>query len=121
MTKPLHLIDDAVIKTRLVGTLRHWQLESGHIVRHYRTSDWRATMLIVNAIAYLAEQAWHHPDLEISYARVTIRLTTHDMGGVTERDLALAQQIEALVHFKPDPHGALDGTPAGQALISSDD
>lgn len=121
MTKPLQLLDDAVIKTRLVGTLRDWHLENGHILRSYRTTGWRATMLIVNAIAHLAEQAWHHPDLEVSYSRITIRLTTHDMGGVTERDLDLAQRIEALVNWKPDAQSALDGLPADQALLSSND
>jgi pterin-4a-carbinolamine dehydratase len=114
MTTSLQLLDNAVIKTRLVGVLRHWHFENGHLVRHYRTSGWRATMLIVNAIAHLAEQAWHHPDLEISYGRIAVRLTTHDMGGVTERDLELARHIETLVQWKPDGQSTLEGLPADQ-------
>jgi len=121
MSAQLHVLDEAVIRTRLVGVLRHWRYEGGHIQRLYRTSGWRATMLITNAIAHLAEQSWHHPDLEISYARVIVRLTTHDLGGVSERDLQLARRIEELVQWQPDAHSAFDGVPTDQALISSDD
>lgn len=121
MSAQLHLLDEAVIKTRLVASLRHWRYENGHLVRLYRTSGWRATMLITNGIAHLAEQSWHHPDLEISYARVIVRLTTHDLGGVTECDLELAQRIEALIQWKPEAQSALEGVPKDQTLISSDD
>ena len=121
MTAQLHLLDELVIKARLVGTLRSWHYEGGHLVRLYRTSGWRATMLITNAVAHLAEQSWHHPDLEISYARVLVRLTTHDLGGVSGRDLELAQRIEALVQWKPDAKSALDGLPSDQGLISFDE
>jgi 4a-hydroxytetrahydrobiopterin dehydratase len=121
MTAQLHLLDDAVIKSRLVGDLRHWRFEQGHIVRLYRTANWRATMLLVNAIAHLAEQSWHHPDLEISYARILVKLTTHDLGGVSERDLELAHRIESLLNWQPNMHGPLEAAPADQALISSDD
>ena len=56
--------------------------------------------MVVNTIAYLAESAWHHPDLTVSYKTVTVMLTTHSSSGVTERDLELALQIEQTVTWK---------------------
>ena len=51
----------------------------------------------MNGIARLAEAANHHPDLDIRYRKVRVALTTHDEGGITEKDVALAQQIDALL------------------------
>jgi pterin-4a-carbinolamine dehydratase len=67
-------------------------------------------MMAAGAIAHLAETAWHHPDLFLSWDKVEVRLVTHDSGGITEKDLALARQIEAVVTWAPPP--PLDGTPA---------
>jgi 4a-hydroxytetrahydrobiopterin dehydratase len=71
-------------------------------------------MMIAGAIAHLAELAWHHPDLIVTYPRVTVRLTTHDAGGISDYDFALARRIEALVGWRPTDDG-LPGLPAGPA------
>jgi 4a-hydroxytetrahydrobiopterin dehydratase len=52
--------------------------------------------MLLNAIAYLAEQADHHPDITASYAALAVRLTTHSAGGITDKDFDLAEKIEAL-------------------------
>ena len=89
------------VAARLAGPLQHWQASGAAILRRYRTPDWRATLMLVNAIGYAAEAAWHHPDLMISYAAVEVKLTTHDAGGVTARDFALAEHIEQLATARP--------------------
>ncbi len=78
-----------------------WTFADGWLTRDYPTDGWRSTMLLVNAIAFLAEAADHHPDLGVHWGRVEVRLQSHDAGGVTDRDLALAARIERLVHDQP--------------------
>jgi 4a-hydroxytetrahydrobiopterin dehydratase len=69
--------------------------------------------MAVNAIGHLAEAAWHHPDLTISYAWLEVRLTTHSAKGLTAKDFALARKIEEVVAWRPGAEGgALEGTPA---------
>lgn len=106
------LADDAV-RSALTSDLPHWTLAEGTIQRVYRTSGWKSTMMAANAIGHLAEAAWHHPDLLLSYDRVEVRLSTHSEKGITAKDLALARKIEDVVAWRPgaDPDGPLDGTP----------
>ena len=102
----------AEIDDRLVRTLPRWRFEEGHLVRTYRTENWKATLMVVNTVGHLAEVAWHHPDLAVSYAAVTVKLQSHDAQGITERDFELAAQIEAVVQWQPGRSaGALEGTP----------
>ena len=61
--------------------LATWRLEEGFLTRTYTTGSWQLTLLLANAIGYLAEAAWHHPELILSYPRLTVRLQTHDAGG----------------------------------------
>jgi 4a-hydroxytetrahydrobiopterin dehydratase len=67
-----------------------WQVESGELVRTFQFSDFRAALSFVNAVAELAENANHHPDIDIRYNRVRLALMTHDAGGITEKDVDLA-------------------------------
>lgn len=87
----------AEIQERL-RELPGWRSESGTaggaLARTYKTDGWRATLLLVNAIAFLAEAADHHPDLEAHWGSVVVRLSTHSAGGVTAKDFALAKEIE---------------------------
>ncbi len=100
------------IKNLLVGSLAHWYGEGAWICRQYQTGGWKATLMVVNTVGHLAEAAWHHPDLIVSYARVTVRLQTHDAGGITDRDLVLAKMIEQVVQWQPGKDGGpLPGTP----------
>jgi 4a-hydroxytetrahydrobiopterin dehydratase len=66
----------------------------------------------VNTVGHLAEAAWHHPDLTVSYAFVIVKLCTHDGKGITDRDFELAAKIEQVVGWQPAKEsGALEGTP----------
>lgn len=64
--------------------------------RTYRFKDFAAAMKFVHAVARAAEKAQHHPDIEIRWNQVTLTLTTHDAGGLTEQDFALARRCDAL-------------------------
>ena len=101
------------IKARLEAELPHWYFEDGWIRRKYRTSGWKATLMVVNTVGHLAEAAWHHPDLAVSYAFVIVKLTNHNAKGVTEKDFALAKKIEEVVQWQPGKQegAVLEGTP----------
>jgi 4a-hydroxytetrahydrobiopterin dehydratase len=73
-----------------------WKKKGATIARTYPFKDFPAAMKFVNAVAKLAERAWHHPDIDIRWNRVTLALTTHDAGGLTEKDFALARKFDAL-------------------------
>ena len=97
---------------RLESELPHWVLENGWIRRKYKTSGWKATLMVVNTVGHLAEAAWHHPDLTVSYAFVIVKLMTHDVKGITDKDFALATKIEQVIGWQPALEGgALEGTP----------
>ena len=100
------------IRGRLTGNLRHWTLAGHAIQRRFRTHGWKSSLMVVNAVGHLAETAWHHPDISASWGQVIVTLTTHSAGGVTDKDFALAQQIERFVQWQPDrEEGSLEGTP----------
>lgn len=67
------------------------------IRRLFAWNSFKEAMFFLNAIAYLAEQENHHPDLTVSYKRVTVELTTHDVGGLSLNDFILAAKIDKLV------------------------
>ena len=73
-----------------------WQLADGQITRTVTRKDFRDALLYVNAVGYLAERANHHPDIFISWNKVTLNLVTHAAGGLTANDFALARQINNL-------------------------
>jgi 4a-hydroxytetrahydrobiopterin dehydratase len=72
-----------------------WSLEGGSLVRTEKFTDFRAAMLWVNRVANLAEQQNHHPDIDIRWNRVTLRLMTHETGGLTDRDWLWIQAAES--------------------------
>jgi 4a-hydroxytetrahydrobiopterin dehydratase len=88
-----------------------WFYENGWIRRFYKTSGWPVTLMLVNAIGFLAEAANHHPDLSVTWARVGVKLSTHSAGGITEKDFALARKFETLALWRPEMGGALEGNP----------
>jgi 4a-hydroxytetrahydrobiopterin dehydratase len=104
-------LDEATIRARLAAELPRWALVDGAISRSWRTGGWKATLMLATTIGHLAEVAWHHPDLALSYNRVTVRLNTHSVNGITALDFALAAQIEAVLGWRPAAGGVLDGTP----------
>lgn len=101
---------EAEVAERLTA-LPGWYFEDGWIRRVYKTDGWPTTLMLVNAVGYLAEAAYHHPDLSVTWARVTVKLSTHSAGGITQKDFDLARQIEDVVLWRPAAGGALTGTP----------
>lgn len=73
-----------------------WQREANRLVKVVKRKDFGGAMEFVNAVAQLAEGANHHPDFEISWNTVTLRLTTHSAGGLTQNDIDLAAAIDDL-------------------------
>ena len=88
-----------------------WYFEDGWIRRQYKTDGWPTTLMLVNQIGYLAEAAYHHPDLTVTWAKVGVKLKTHSENGITQRDFELARKIEEAVLWRPAEGSALEGTP----------
>ena len=75
----------------------NWKLEGGKLVRDWSFKDFVEAMQFVNEVAALAEAAGHHPDIDIRYNQVRLGLVSHDAGGITGRDAAMAATISK--HF----------------------
>ena len=106
------IYSESEIKAKLEAELPKWFYEEGWIRRKYKTEGWKGTLMIVNTVGHLAEAAWHHPDLTVSYAFVNVKLCTHSAKGITDKDFELAKKIESVVHWQPKKEGgALEGTP----------
>ena len=86
------LLTETEIQERL-ARLPGWERRGQEIRRTWAFADFRASMAFVNRVADLAEAADHHPDIDIRYSKVTLALSTHDAGGLTARDFALAEAI----------------------------
>ena len=100
--------DDAEVQAHIAEwKLTGWYLEDGWLRRKYTTDGWPTTLMLVNAIGYLCEAAWHHADLAVSWGKLWVKLQTHDAGGITDKDFELAKKIEEVVLYRP---------PAGTAL-----
>jgi len=100
------------VNSRLKDELPDWYFEAGWIRRKYKTSGWKGTLMVVNTVGHLAEVAWHHPDLTVSYAFVIVKLMNHAAKGITDKDFELAKKIEEVIQWQPAAEeSALDGTP----------
>ncbi|HEU0250970.1 MAG TPA: 4a-hydroxytetrahydrobiopterin dehydratase [Solirubrobacteraceae bacterium] len=83
------------VDTRLANSA--WQRESNAIAREWKLADFAAAIAFVNRVADLAEQANHHPDIDLhGWNKVSLRLSTHSEGGITQADLDMAGRIDAL-------------------------
>jgi 4a-hydroxytetrahydrobiopterin dehydratase len=82
-------------------TLNGWKLDDDEIEKEFKFADFKEAMAFVNLVAEAAETANHHPDIEISYNKVEMSLSTHSEGGVTEKDLDLAAKIETAAGGSP--------------------
>ena len=83
------------IETNL-ASLAAWALIDGQIVKDYSFDTYKAGLVFAVAVGHLADRMDHHPDLFIGYQKVKIGLNTHDLGGISTFDFALATQIESL-------------------------
>ncbi len=113
VAKPAPLLSEAEVRTALTRNLPRWTFTDGTIRRIYRAHGWKSTLMLVTTIGHLAEAAWHHPELTVTYGAVEVRLSTHSEKGITAKDLALAVKIEEVVTWRPgeETGGRLDGTP----------
>jgi 4a-hydroxytetrahydrobiopterin dehydratase len=73
-----------------------WSVEGGSLMKTLKFSTFPGGIAFVNQVAGLAEEMGHHPDIDIRYSTVALSLSTHDEGGITTKDIALARQIDAL-------------------------
>ena len=93
-------MSDLLEKDELESALKKcpmWELEGKAITRTIEFEDFMEGIDFVNDLAEIADEAQHHPDILIRYTRVTLTLTTHDAGGLTEADVEVAQRIDNLV------------------------
>jgi 4a-hydroxytetrahydrobiopterin dehydratase len=85
----------------LLTEMPEWALEDGKLVRYWTFPGFVEAIAFVNRVADIAEQAGHHPDIDIRYNRVKLALLSHDAGGITARDAQMAHQLN--VKFDPSP------------------
>ncbi len=81
---------------RSLARLPEWKKRAATITRTFQFKDFPSAIKFVRAVARLAEAAWHHPDIDIRWNKVALTLTTHDAGGLTRKDFALARKFDAL-------------------------
>ena len=86
---------------RALGTLPGWARRGDALVKTFAFRSWGAGISFVNRVSDLAERANHHPDLDVRYGKVTVSLSTHDAGGITQADLSLASSIERAATSQP--------------------
>jgi 4a-hydroxytetrahydrobiopterin dehydratase len=92
----MELLNEDQIAAELAGT-PGWAREGSQITRMIKRRDFRDALLLVGAVAFLAEQANHHPDILVQWNRVTLTLSTHSAGGLTAADFSMARQLSGLV------------------------
>jgi len=97
--KPVRLAEDAL--HRALASLPEWHLEGESkdavITRTFKFADFVDAMKFVDRLAEAAENAGHHPDIDIRYNRVRLALVTHDAGGITQKDIDLAGVADGLI------------------------
>lgn len=97
---PRRTLSPTEVVTRL-GTLQGWQLSGSGadvaIEKAFRFANYHETMAFVNAVAFIAHQRDHHPDLSVHYGRCVVRFCTHDAQGLTDTDFLCASLVDALL------------------------
>ncbi len=95
-------VNDGTITFRLAG-LAGWERKGEALVKAYKFRDFAAAMEFVNRAADLAERANHHPELLIQFRTVTVTLSTHSAGGISDKDFDLAGQLDQPVPLPGGP------------------
>jgi len=90
------VLEPAVVDIALSERAIEWRREGTELVKQVKRNGFAGALAFVNEVGALAEAANHHPDIDIRWDTVTLRLSTHSAGGLTEKDLALAAQVDAL-------------------------
>lgn len=110
MAEKLKVYGEADIPAKLKDEgLKDWYLEDGWIRRKFNTDGWPTTLMLTNAIGFLCEAAYHHADLAITWGKIWVKLQTHSEGGITDKDFALAKEIEKLALWRPAKESCFDG------------
>lgn len=81
----------------LLGVLDGWALDGGAIEKHFAFKDHYETMAFVNAVAWISHRQDHHPDMTVGYNKVTVRYSTHSVGGLSDNDFICAARVEMLM------------------------
>lgn len=89
------LLTEKEIRENLSG-LKGWRQEGNEITKVYEFDNFVESMGFTSKVAILAERANHHPDILVQYSKVTLTLSTHSEGGLTEKDFSLAKEIEGV-------------------------
>jgi 4a-hydroxytetrahydrobiopterin dehydratase len=92
----MKMLDEAGLR-EAAGRLPKWSVDSQGLQREVKLEDFKASLALVNRIGAMAEEEGHHPDIEIRYNRVKLTLVTHDAGGVTAKDVEMAEKLNALL------------------------
>jgi 4a-hydroxytetrahydrobiopterin dehydratase len=90
----MELVDSQLLEQTLSSL--DWHLENGELVKVVRRHDFAEALQYLNAVGAVAESVGHHPDIELRWNTVTLRLRTHSMNGITDADLDLAAKIDSL-------------------------
>ena len=90
-------LEQQEIDTALAGDLKQWTQDGDSLVRTVEAPSFLEGIDVVRRVAEVAEEANHHPDIDIRWRTLTFRLSTHSEGGITAKDLELAAQIDGLV------------------------
>jgi 4a-hydroxytetrahydrobiopterin dehydratase len=85
------LLDDSEIEAQLP---ENWDRDGDEIVRTYEFDSYLPGVGFASGIGGIAEDAWHHPEITITWGEVEVRLTTHDAGGITQKDIDLAERFD---------------------------
>lgn len=107
MGKRLDTLSPLDTATDLAGTA--FAHEPGQLHAVYTTANFAAAVKVLDAVAVIADELNHHPDVRVGYGRIEFSLSSHDAGGVTERDVQLAQRVQAVA----DAAGAAAVSPPG--------
>ena len=112
--KEIKVFNEEEVNEWIKKTDSEWLYDGKWIRKTYKTHSWKSTLMVVNSIGHLAELAWHHPDLVVSYAFVEVKLMNHGEKGITNYDFELAKKIDEVVYWDPknDQESVLEGTPS---------
>ena len=100
------VLSDIAIQREL-GSLTGWARRGDALVRTYQFRNFSDSLSFVNRVGELAEKVNHHPDIDIRYSKVTLSLSTHDAGGITQNDINLARAIDSGMSGDEDEGGSL--------------
>jgi len=95
-----HKLSEPQVLERL-DALAGWSRKGASIAREFTFPDFPTAVQFVNLVAEAAEEAQHHPDIDIRYTRVLLLLTTHSAGGLTDKDFALAERLNSIASKEP--------------------